>query len=162
VVLASVHKYQEAGNDRNSELGKRLTYLSSKFGADIVMEEWLEALGESFAQGFAAKSKLDWGNVGTPDEPQYRTYACSGCIKHPGYDGVLKPYDPEHDPDAPWMDEYGPFEKQENREIRMAANVQAEMADHKTGLLILGAAHLHSVVGKLRCLGFKVFAFSWL
>jgi hypothetical protein len=60
------------------------------------------------------------------------------------------------------MDEYGPFENQENREIRMAANVQAQMANHKTGLLILGMTHVHSVFGKLRCLGLRVFAFSWL
>jgi hypothetical protein len=162
VILASVHEYQVPGNDRNRELEMRLTYLRSKFSADIVMEEWFEAQGGSFPQALGAKSGVDWANVGAPDEPQYRTYSCSGCIKHPSYDGTLKPYDPEHDLDAPWMDEYGPFENQENREIRMAANVQAQMANHKTGLLILGITHVHSVFGKLRCLGFKVFAFSWL
>jgi len=162
VMLASVHEYQLRGNERNPELEKRLAYLISKFSADIVMEEWSEAQGESFAQGFAAKSGFDWANVGTPDEPQYRTYVCSGCIKYPGYDGTLRPYRPAGDPDAPPIDEYGPFDNQENRERRMAENVQAAMEKHETGLFILGTAHLHSVFGKLHSLGFKVAAFSWL
>jgi hypothetical protein len=39
VILASVHEYEVLGNDRNPELEVRLTYLRSKFSADIVMEE---------------------------------------------------------------------------------------------------------------------------
>lgn len=162
VMLASAHEYQVLGNDRNPGLEKRLTYLRSKFSADIVMEEWSEAQWESFARGYAAKSGLDWANVGTPDEPKYRTYVYCGCIKHPSYDGTLKSHRPAYDRDAPWMNEYGPFENQEAREVRMAANVQAEMANHTSGLLILGTAHLHSVLSKLRSLGFNVAAFYWL
>jgi hypothetical protein len=60
------------------------------------------------------------------------------------------------------MCEYGPFERQENRERRMAENVQAEMENYESGLFILGLAHLHSVFGKLHSLGFKITAFSWL
>jgi hypothetical protein len=60
------------------------------------------------------------------------------------------------------MREYGPFEKEETRENRMAMNVQAEMENYETGPLILGLAHLHSVFGKVQSLGFKVTAFSWL
>ena len=93
-------------------------------------------------------------NVGTPDEPQYRTY--DGYIKHPGYNGTL----PDYDPDGPWLNEYGPFENQENRERRMAENLRTEMENHETGLIILGTAHLHSVFGKLQCLGFRVVAFA--
>jgi hypothetical protein len=60
------------------------------------------------------------------------------------------------------MDEYGPFENQEARENRMAKNIGAEMENYETGLFIVGLAHLHSIVGKLRTSGFKVTAFSWL
>src|SRR5271157_911025 len=131
VLLATVHEFQKLGNDRNPELEKRLAYLRSKLGAHIVMEEWSETQGESFAKGFAATSGLPWANVGTPDETQYHTYNCSGCVKYPGYDGTLKPYDPARDPNAPWMNEYGPFENQENRERRMATTVQTEMKGMK-------------------------------
>jgi hypothetical protein len=65
-------------------------------------------------------------------------------------------------PDAPPLSEYGPFENQEAREDRMAKNVQSAMEKYQTGLFLLGLAHLHSMIGKLRALGFKVTAFSWL
>jgi len=162
VMLATVHEYQVLGNGRNSELGKRLDYLIHKFGARIVMEEWSEKRGESYAKAFAGekafatKSAFVWASVGTPDEPQYCTYR--GRINHPEYNGTLP--DPEWI--APEMDEYGPFENQETRENRMAMNVQAEMENYESGLFILGLAHLHSVFGKLQSLEFKVTAFSWL
>jgi len=162
VLLATVHEFQVLGNDRNPELQKRLAYLTSKLGVQIVMEEWSETQGESFAKEFAAATGLPWANVGTPDEPRYHTHKCSGCIKYPGYDGTLKRFDPVRDANAPWMNEYGPFENQENREHRMAMNVQTEMERYETGLFMLGTAHLHSVSSKLRSLGFEVAAFYWL
>lgn len=165
VILATVHEYQVLGNARNSELEKRLDYLISKFGAQIVMEEWSENQRECIAKGFATKLDLHWANVGTPDEPEYRTY--TKPINCPGYDGTLQL--PEFaDGDelqhwmAPEMDEYGPFENQEAREDRMTKNVQAETENYESGLFVLGLAHLHSIFGKLRSLGFKVTAFSWL
>jgi hypothetical protein len=162
VMLATVHEYQVLGNARNSELEKRLDFLISKFGAQNVMEEWSEKRGESFAKAFAGKKALatisafHWANVGTPGEPEYCTYR--GRINHPEYNGTL----PDTDWSAPEMDEYGPFENQEARENRIAMNVQAEMENDESGLLILGLAHLHSIFGKLGSLGFKVTAFSWL
>jgi hypothetical protein len=162
VMLATPHLLNRVpANDETLGLEKCLRYLRDRLRPQIVMEEWSEEKGESVAKAFAGESNpaLLWRNVGTPDQTQYRTF---GCIKHPGYHGALKPYDPEHDPDAPWMEEYGPFENQQNRECRMAENVRAEMERYETGLFVLGRAHLHSVFGKLRCLGFKVVAFSWL
>jgi hypothetical protein len=82
------------------------------------MGEWADKYGESVADKFSKASGLHWANVGTPDEPQFRTY--TGPINYPGHDGTLQP----PDWDAPPMDEYGPFEKQEAREDRMAKNVQ--------------------------------------
>jgi len=171
VMLATVHEYQVLGNARNSELEKRLDCLISKFGAQVVMEEWFEKKRESFTKAFAekkalaTKSAFHWTNVGTPDEPEYRTY--TNPINCPGYDGTLQlpefaGGDELQHWKAPEMREYGPFENQETRENRMAKNVQAEMENYETGLFILGLAHLHSIFGKLRSLGFKVTAFSWL
>jgi hypothetical protein len=155
VMLATVHQYQMLRNDGNSELEKRLDYLRSKFSAQTVMEEWSEKKGESFAKAFATKSGLHWANVGTPDEPQFRTYW--GLIHYPGYNGTL-----QHDPHAPSLDEYGPFENQEGSENWMVKKVQVEMENYETGLFILGVAHLHSLFAKLRSLGFKVTGYSWL
>jgi hypothetical protein len=143
------------GDDRIAGLERCLEYLKCKLGAQVVLEEWSDKQGESVAKAFATKSGLRWVDVGTPDEPQYRTYV--GYINYPGYSGSL----PEYDPDAPGMNEYGPYENQENREYRMAENVRAEMERCETGLFVLGTAHLHSLFGKLQSPDFKVVAFSW-
>lgn len=55
VMLATVHQYQVLGNDRNSRLEERLDYLISKFGAQIVMEEWSKKQQECVAKAFATK-----------------------------------------------------------------------------------------------------------
>ena len=155
VMLGAPHlEYEVRGNDRIAGLEIRLNYLIRKLGVQVVMEEWSEKRKKSVANVVAERSKLSWANVGTPDEPQYRT--CTPYINHPGHEGAL-----EYDPDAPEMCEYGPFEKQENRERRMAENVLAEMEKYETCLFVLGTAHLHSMFGRLQSLGFKVLALSW-
>lgn len=156
VMLGTVHQYQMPGNELSSGLEKRLDFLKSKFGAQVVMEEWSEKYGESVAAKFSKGSSLHWANVGTPDEPRFQTY--TGPINYPGHDGTLQP----PDGDAPPMDEYGPFQNQEAREDQMTKNVQAEMKSYDAGLFIVGLAHLHSVFSKLRALGFSVTAYSWL
>jgi len=70
------------GDERTSGLEKCLDYLKFKLGIQVVMEEWSERKKESVAKAFAPKLGLHWVNVGTPEEPQYRTY--DGYIKHPG------------------------------------------------------------------------------
>ena len=153
VMLATIHQAQALGNALGSPLEARLDYLKSKFGVQTVMEEWSDKK-ESLAKAFATKSGIHWTNVGTPDEPQFKTYW--GLIHYPGHNGTL-----EHDPDAPSLDEYGPFENQEARENWMADRVKVEMENYETGLFVLGVAHLHSLFAKLRSLGFKVTGYSW-
>jgi hypothetical protein len=156
VMLGTAHLlHRVPGDDRTAGLEKCLDYLKCKLGTQVVMEEWSEKKKESVAKAYAPKLGLPWANVGTPDEQQYRTY--TGYINHPGYNGTL----PEYDPDAPGMNEYGPFENQENRERQMAENVRGEMEKYETGLFVLGTAHLHSMFSKLHSLGFKVVALSW-
>jgi len=157
VMLGTAHLlYQVREDDRTAELQKCLDCLKRKLGTQVVLEEWSEKKKDSVAKAFAPKLGLPWVNVGTPDEPQYWT--CTGNVNYPGYNGAALP---EYDPYAPGMIEYGPFENQENRECRMVENVRAEMEKYETGLFILGTAHLHSLITKLRPLGFKVVAFSW-
>ena len=155
VMLGTAHLLHRVPEDDSiAGLEKCLYYLKRRFGAQVVMEEWSEKKKESVAKVFAPKLGLPWANVGTPDEPQYRT--CTPYINNPGHEGAL-----EYDPDAPGMCEYGSFEKQENRERRMAENVLAEMEKYETCLFVLGTAHLHSMFGRLQSLGFKVLALSW-
>lgn len=154
VMLATFHEWQTLGHNRNLALQDRLVYLISKFGAQTLMEEWSEK-NESFAKEFATREGLHWADVGTPSEPQFRTYY--GLINYPGHDGTLPP-----DPDAPPLNEYGPFESQEARENEMARNIKAEMELHETGIFIVGVAHLHSLFAKLLQFGFRVIAYSWL
>jgi hypothetical protein len=163
VMLATIHQYQMSGNDASLELGECLDYLRSEFKVQkavdfqTAMEEWSEELGETVVREFATESGLHWANVGTPDEPQFRTYAPFGAVKHPGHNGTLR-----WDPHAPPIDEYGPFEKQEAREKRMVQNVRAEMENYESGILVLGLAHMHSVFEKLESSGFKVYGYKYL
>lgn len=101
VMLATIHQHQVSGSAGCADLETRLEYLRSKFDVEAIVEEWSDKKG-SCAKGFAAKSSLHWANVGTPDEPQFRTYW--GLIYYPGHNGTLP-----HDPQAPSLDEYGPL-----------------------------------------------------
>lgn len=140
--------------EKCANLEARLEYLKSKFNIEGIVEEWSDKK-DSCAKHFALKTSLHWANVGTPDEPQFQTY--SGLIHYPGHNGTLP-----HDPDAPSLDEYGPFENQEKRENWMVRRVEVEMANYTSGLFIIGIAHMHSLVAKLRAAGFHVTAYTWL
>ena len=155
IMLATVHECQIPEAEPSSELEKALEYFKPKLGFQIVMEEWTEKLGESVAAKWAANLGIPWANVGTPDEPQFRTI--SGKVKHPGHNGTLK-----WDPHAPRIDEYGPFEAQEARESWMVSKVRAEMEPYQAGIFILGVAHMHSLFAKLRASGLKVVGYSSL
>jgi hypothetical protein len=156
VLLATSHDAQQEGNPKNDALGKRLSYLARRFAPTILMEEWAEDCPTSFSSSFANCIAADYKNVGTPPEERFRTF-CNAPIIYPGHDGTLGPC-----ADAPEFYEYGPLEKQENRELQMTQNIEKEMKDHQVGLFVFGLAHLHSMSLKLHHLGFNVAAYSWL
>ena len=156
VIFATFHEVQMNGHARNEELAARFSYLIRKFEAKIVLEEWSENRPASFARTFAESQGVVWKNVGTPTTEDFKTYTIP-LVHHPGHDGTLPP-----DENAPSMSEYGPFERQENRERRMAQNVQTEMLSCEAGLFVVGLAHLHSMGMKLRAAGFDVVGYSWL
>jgi hypothetical protein len=60
------------------------------------------------------------------------------------------------------MSEYGPLDRQENRERRMLQNIQTAMELHQVGLFLVGLGHLHSMSNKLLAANFNVTAFEWL
>jgi hypothetical protein len=154
VMLATVHQHQQSGSAGCANLEARLEYLRSKFNLEAIVEEWSDKK-ESCAKHFAVGSSLHWANVGTPDEPRFSTYW--GLVFYPGHNGTL-PYD-RH---APSLDEYGPFENQEERENWMVHRVEDEMANYGSGLFIIGVAHMHSLFAKLRSAGFDVTGYVWL
>ncbi len=155
IMLATFHECQSSEVDPSPELEKTLNYLRLKLGFQIVLEEWAEKLGESVAAKWCASVELPWLDVGTPDEPQFRTI--SGKVRYPGHNGTLK-----WDPRAPQIDEYGPFEAQENREKWMMNKVRTEMRPYQAGLFIVGVAHMHSLFAKLLASDLKVVGYSSL
>ena len=60
------------------------------------------------------------------------------------------------------MYQYGPFQSQEAREIRMTGNIASSMEEFEIGLLVCGLAHLHSMCGKLQASEFEVIAYTRL
>ncbi len=154
VMLATFHESQIPEFDPNTELEEVLRYLERKLKFQIVMEEWAENLdlGQSLAARWATHESLPWTNIGTPDQPQFKTIR--GKIRDPRHNGTL-PWDPR----GPRIDEYGPFENQENRENWMAIRVESAMKNYDTGLLIIGLGHMHSLFAKLLGLGLKVIGY---
>ncbi len=47
------------------------------------------------------------------------------------------------------MIRYGPLDAQERRELMMCENIAIAMCSHTVGLIIIGVAHLHSMMAKL-------------
>jgi hypothetical protein len=155
VVLGTIHEYQLDGRPMNSELGVRLQFLIESFAATTIMEEWTENEPASFA-ALKFGSSLEYSNVGTPSDEDFGTFVCAP-VNHPAHDGILGGSD-----NAPSMNEYGPLEKQENREIRMLESIQRQMENHHVGIFVVGLAHLHSMAIKLNDAKFNVTAYGWL
>lgn len=155
VVFGTIHECQLDGMPMNSELFSRVQFLVEQFAATIILEEWTESQPPSCV---AVNAKgVVYSNVGTTwDEDEFRTYSCH-LLNHPGHDGILGCLD-----DAPSMSEYGPLDKQENREQRMVENIQHQMEKHQIGLFVVGLAHQHSMSMKLKNAKFNVTAYSWL
>jgi hypothetical protein len=150
VVFGTTHGLQEQGDSQNSEFQSRLYYLIRQFAATVIMEEWASDRPPSFASSLA-NDRAAYRGVGTPPEEQFRTFA-NAPINYPGHNGKLGPCE-----DAPQFYEYGPLDKQENRERRMVQNIRDAMKE----LFIVGLAHLHSISAKLKEAGFNVAAYTW-
>ena len=156
VILGTAHEYQRLGHFLNQQLEIRLEHLRSNFNSQVLLEEWSEKAPPSFAASWAARIGLKYQNIGTPDENQSVLYRCPP-IDHPSHDGVLGT-----NFDAPSMSEYGPFEIQEKREEKMVENIRVAMLNDDNGLLLLGIAHLHSMLARLHSRNFDVVGYHWL
>jgi hypothetical protein len=156
VILATSHNIQDNGHHLNSEFEQRLAFLIRMFAPTLLVEEWAEDRPPSFASVLAKRLGLEYTNIGTPKEEQFRTF-CNAPINYPGHDGSLGRCS-----GAPQFYEYGPLDTQENRELRMMHNIENEMKNHAVSLLVLGLAHLHSMSSKIRQANFNVAAYSWI
>ena len=155
VILGLTHDSQVKGNSKNLELKERMDFLIQKFSPTIIMEEWT-AIRPSFASSLSTDA-IGYKDVGTPaEEPTFRTFRYHQ-VNHPAHDGMLGSCW-----DAPAMSEYGPLDKQENREQRMLQNIRREMEEHQVGIFLVGLAHLHSMSMKLQAFRFRVAAYAWL
>lgn len=155
VVFGTAHHLQDKGHHLNSELECRLSFLIGRFAVTMLMEEWAADRPPSLASVFA-NGCIAYKDICTPSAGKFRTF-CNAPINYPGHDGTLGPCE-----DAPPFSEYGPLDKQENREQWMVQKVKDEMKDHRVGLFIIGLAHLHSISMKLQELNFSVSAYSWI
>jgi len=154
VILGTEHGCQQKGHANNAALGARLSLLIERFSVTLLVEEWSESKGPSFVSTLAG-DHLSYENAGTPSEEQFQTYRLP--INHPSYLGTLDDCE-----ECPSMSEYGPLDRQENRERRMLQNIQTAMELHQVGLFLVGLGHLHSMSNKLLAANFNVTAFEWL
>lgn len=153
VLFGVAHTLQDVGHAQNDEFKRRLSFLADSYDATTILEEWTEDRPASLSSVFA-KGRMDYRNVGTPPESQFKTFANAPII-YPGHDGTLGPCH-----DAPPMMEYGPLDSQENRELQMLKNIKDAMQNHHVGLFIVGVAHLHSMSMKLQGSLYRVAAYT--
>jgi hypothetical protein len=149
VALATYHEFQRNNHRLNARYRAAIELVLNECGADVILEEWWYRPEPSFASTLQTPT-LKWENVGTPDEPEFVTSVA--CLN----------YDPSsYDPSKPSLREYGPLRAQELREAYMVDRISQCMRSHKVGLFIVGLAHLHSMLVKLRSAEFDVRGFSW-
>lgn len=149
VALGTYHAAQRNGHALNAKFAGAISLIREEYVVQIILEEWWDAQ-QSFASTLAT-ANLDWKNVGTPTETRFETHR----------DG-LNCYPSTYDPTKPILQEYGPLDVQELRESYMVDRIRVFMEPYNAGLFIVGLAHLHSILSKLRTVGFDVRGYSWI
>jgi hypothetical protein len=112
-----------------------LVVLIDKFCPDVALEEWsiTQDVG-SGASLVCASKNIPWENIGTPPVEKFCTYGHDAAADFPGPANVIR---------------YGPLAAQEMREEFMCENIRTAMGSHQSGLVVVGVAHLHSMLMKL-------------
>ena len=149
IALATHHHVQLKGHALNDRFGKVISLIRENYPVQIILEEWTPDR-QSFASTLDT-DKLKWKSVGTPKEKRFETYAYG-----------LNTYPPTHDPKKPMLQEYGPLDVHELRERYMVDRIKEFMEPFNVGLFIVGLAHLHSTLSKLKTASFEVRGYSWV
>jgi hypothetical protein len=149
IALGTYHTVQYDGHPLNAKLGSVISLIREHYPVQVILEEWCAAY-KSFASTLRT-DRLQWENVGTPEEPRFGTHS-----------GGLNCHPPTHDHNRPMLQEYGPMDVQELREQYMVARIKSFMEPYDVGLFIVGLAHLHSMLSKVKAVGFDVRGYSWI
>jgi len=146
IVLGTNHEIQEKDYKGTNEFHAVLGYIIREWQIDIVMEEWTSTKGSTVGQRIASELKVQWFDVGTPSDSEFKTY--------------IPLCDPMEIPPMV-IDRYGPLSAQIKREEYMVIEIQKAMGEKNRGLFIVGQAHLHSMSEKLLNAGYEVEALNW-
>jgi hypothetical protein len=149
IALATHHHVQLKGHALNDRFGQVISLIRENYPVQIILEEWTPDR-QSFASTVDTV-KLKWKNVGTPKEKRFETCAYG-----------LNTDPPTYDPKKPMLQEYGPLDVHELRERYMVDRIKESMEPFNVGLFIVGLAHLHSTLSKLKTAGFEVRGYSWV
>jgi hypothetical protein len=150
IALGTYHEAQRNGHPLNAKFAQLISLICESYGGQIILEEWWHHAERSFASTLTT-STLEWKNVGTPDEARFET-STGGLNCHP----------PTHDPAKPMLQEYGPLGAQERRESYMVDQIAVFMQPYSVAVFIVGLAHLHSILCKLKVAGFDATGYSWI
>jgi hypothetical protein len=150
IILATTHQLQRNGHTLNARLRGAIDLVQQQCPIEIIFEEWWYMEEPSFASTLATGT-LKYENVGTPDEPRFKTL--TECLNN---------NPPTYNPAWPRLPEYGPLDAQERREQYMVSRITELMKPYDAGLFIVGLAHLHSTFCKLIQTGFEVSGYSWM
>jgi hypothetical protein len=122
-------------SDMPIEIKNALGLIIADVQPDVVLEEW--SLTQPEASGAAAVSDslgIPSRSIGTPNEPGLATFGFERALDFPSSANIAQ---------------YGPFDAQEKRERIMWDNIVREMATSRSGVVVIGLAHLHSLSFKL-------------
>jgi hypothetical protein len=147
VILGTRHQALEDGP--SPEFREALTLIIKQFNVQVIFEEWSTTRSESVCHHLAKEWGLIWRDVGTPDLPEFKTDELDRALfNHQSPTGVM-------------VNGYGPLEAQRAREELMVKNIGSFSNRWNYGLLVVGIAHLHSMMERLSP-SYVVEGFSWL
>lgn len=151
VLIGTAHEFQRdsVANPWREEFAEMLRNLIEIYSTQIILEEWGTSRGTSVGKRFESNT-LEWRSIQPPQAHVFSTEAPR--------------IGPSPGPEVPFhlsLTQY-PFEPHESREIYMASGITHAMEAYSQAVVILGIAHIHSMMGKLRVEGFTVIAGHWL
>lgn len=155
VIIGTAHEFQLDDDTKNpwtKEFRAMLLNVmkSESDPVEIILEEWADWRGTSIGKNLESDN-LKWHKINPPTTSEYKTDN-AGRIGHYGPDAPCAYLSlPQH-----------PFEPHELRESYMVNSVIDAMGTRSNGLIIVGMAHIHSLMAKLRAAGFEVIAGTWL
>lgn len=112
-----------------------LRVLRDKFQPDVALEEWSATHTQKSALAdFCDSISVPWENIGTPSEAKFKTFDHTAAADYPVSINVIQ---------------YGPLSVQKNREEAMCENITRAMSSRNVALIVVGVAHLHSMMVSL-------------